>query len=507
MDIVQRLGGGVGGLKTSLVVVGLGSVIAILGLAYWGTRPEWVPLTRNGDPGEVGRIAERLEEEGISYRLEGRGTGVAVTEAELAKARVALARSGLPASGRPGFELFDQPSWGMTDFTQRINYRRALEGELERTISRMRGVESAQVHLGLQESAALRRSGGRAEASVVVALQGGLSPDRFLASGIASLVAGSVDGLEPGRVRILDDTGRLLTEVEDPDAPDALSDRQLRIRREFERHLEEKTEDLLAAVVGSGNLSVRVSAELDFDRVERTTRTVDGDRQATLQADRSEIVPGSEDQGAAQVITSTTFEPTRSVESIARNGTRVERLTVAVVVGHRAVRSPEGEVTDVPREPEEMVRIEELVARAVGLVPERGDGITVMNLPLVLPDAGQPVPLLAGPAPRGFLELLERFHRPALGLLGLLFAVGMGFSTLRRFSRISAPEALRDGSGQPALGPGQVDDPRQSRPGDPAAATVGAGGGVGASPPTKHPVVIENPELATRLVRSWMKET
>src|SRR5919206_21752 len=114
-----------------------------------------------------------------------------VPAADLAKARVALAQQGLPAGARPGLELFDQPSWGMTDFAQRVNYRRALEGELERTIGKMRGVEGAQVHLALPERVSFRDAGRPAEASVVLRLRGGQSAEPEVVRGIAHLVASS----------------------------------------------------------------------------------------------------------------------------------------------------------------------------------------------------------------------------------------------------------------------------------------------------------------------------
>ncbi|TVR51969.1 MAG: flagellar M-ring protein FliF [Gemmatimonadales bacterium] len=508
-ELVKRAGAGGGGSRIPLLAVGVGTVVIVLALAHWATRPDWVVLVQGGGPDEVGQIADRLDEEGIGYRLQGRGNGLSVRETHLAQARVALARSGIPAVGRPGFELFDQPSWGMTDFTQRINFRRALEGELERTITGMRGVDAAQVHLGIQESAVLRRTGRGVEASVVVRLQPGVTADRSLAAGIASLVAGSVDGLEQGKVRILDDSGRLLTEVEDGDEMEGWTDRHFRVRREVERHLERKAEELLVTVVGEGNLSVRVSADLDFDRLERTVRTVEAEGAATLQADRSEIVPGNEEQGAAQVITSNTFEPTRSVESFARAGARVQRLTVAVVVGHRVTASPEGEMVETPRDPEEMERIEALVAQAVGLFPERGDGITVLNLPLLGPGLmGPPVGGIA-PNPMGVLDWIERLQRPVLGLLGLLMAFGLGFSVLRNVARSSSGGALASGESRAALGSGEGEV--ESATGSSSAASPSSGrpqtlgqSNAGGAPALEAGNL--DPQMTAKLVRSWLKE-
>src|SRR5918912_2929763 len=143
----------VGGARRAMIIaVGVGSVALIFGLSRWATAPEWVPAYTGVPLEMVGKMTDKLDQAGIKYRLERGGADVMVATGDLARARVVLAREGLPAAGRPGLELFDQPSWGMTDFTQRVNYRRALEGELERTISKMRGIESAQVHLVLHET-------------------------------------------------------------------------------------------------------------------------------------------------------------------------------------------------------------------------------------------------------------------------------------------------------------------------------------------------------------------
>src|SRR5690606_27364013 len=152
----------------------------------------------------VAEVTAKLDEQSIAYELTKGGSEILIAETDLARARVLLAREGLPSKGRPGFELFDQPSWGMTDFTQRINYRRALEGELERTITQMRGVEAAQVHLAISQSTAFRRAENPEAASVVLKLRSGARPAADLVEGIASLIASSVDGLDSDKVTVLD---------------------------------------------------------------------------------------------------------------------------------------------------------------------------------------------------------------------------------------------------------------------------------------------------------------
>lgn len=505
-EIVQRIEGETGNRSLPLIVVGVLTVALILGVTRWATAPEWVLIVGNEDPNQVGQMAQSLDDEGIQYRFESRGSGLSVREADLPRARVTLARDGVAPGGRPGFELFDEPSWGMTDFTQRINYRRALEGELERTIGRMRGVEYAQVHLGLQESALLRRSGRAAHASVVVALRGGAPVDRSLVTGIASLVSGSVDGLEAKDVRIIDDTGRLLSDEGFASEEDALTDRQLRVRREVEQHLEKKVEDLLVAVVGEGNLSVRVSADLDFDQLDRTTQTVDGDQPAILQDDQSEITPGAPEQGAGQSARSTTFEPSRSIETLQRSGARVARLTAAVVVGHHLEPTPEGGFNQTPREAVELERIEALVALAVGIQPDRGDAITVTNMPFL--PFSRPPPAPEEPSPTGILQILQEFHRPILGLVGLLLAAGLGLAMMKKVGNGSPQnQTIAAGGGSPkALGAGEESAATAQAEEPPKPKSLDVRQESQALPPMPEAPRVQDPELTARVIRSWMKE-
>ncbi|MCA9739853.1 MAG: flagellar M-ring protein FliF, partial [Gemmatimonadetes bacterium] len=149
------------------VQVGLAAALAVAlvwGVYRWSTAPTWVPVLGALDLQTVPTVTGRLDEEGILYRMEKGGSEIHVASTDLARARIVLAEQGVVPSGRTGFEIFDQPSWGMTDFTQRINYKRALEGELERTIAEMAGVDGAKVHLSMGESSVFRRANEPAEA-------------------------------------------------------------------------------------------------------------------------------------------------------------------------------------------------------------------------------------------------------------------------------------------------------------------------------------------------------
>ncbi len=315
MQIFGRAGGS---QRVVTVLVGLGALAIIWGFSRWGMEPSWVPVSSGLPVEQIGEATQRLDEADIEYRFAGGGSLITVSDRDLARARVMLASEGLTGSlSRPGFELFDQPSWGMTDFTQRVNYRRALEGELERTIGNMSGIESAQVHLALNEDSFLNSSDATGEASVVLRLRSGARAEDAVVGGIQSLVASSVQRLEPENVMVLDDSGRpLSSSASDPSS--RRTGRQLQVQTQMEGYLESKAEALVEQMVGPGNARVRVAVQLNFDQIDRTVQAVDPDQQLVVSEDRSEITPGSDAQGAGSVTTALVFEATRSVETLSR---------------------------------------------------------------------------------------------------------------------------------------------------------------------------------------------
>jgi flagellar M-ring protein FliF len=501
----------VGGVRRVLLLaVGLGAAVLIFALSQWATAPSWVPLYSGLPLETTGRVTERLNEAGIRHRLELGGSEVRVPAGDVARARVLLAAEGLPSAGRPGLELFDQPSWGMTDFTQRINYRRALEGELERTISKMRGVESAKVHLAMYETASFRRVDRPAEASVVIQLRSGIAAGPEVVQGIAHLVASSVDGLRSDNVTVLDGTGRLLSMPNEPGSLAALNSRQLAVQREMEVYLEAKAEEIVSRIVGPGNARIQVAANVNFDRVERKVETVDPDRQALLAEQRAEIVPGPEG-GAGSTNQSTTFENSRSLETFSGATGTLRRLSVAVLVNDRQVADESGARSE-PRSAEELARIESLVRSAVGVDESRGDAISVVSIPFdVIAD-----PMAVGGG-TDLWSIVAYLQRPVITIIGLLLAFFVALRVIRSL-RIE-PAAI------PARG--SSESLPVARPaGTPALAGSAAGATQGAAfiseidPALSEPLlphssalrdrvavnVSEYPDLAARLVRAWLKE-
>ena len=406
---------------------GLGIIAGALALLWLGSRwaagPDYVTLYRDLELSGAGSITDDLTKNAISYRLEDGGTTVLVPSADVAKARVVLAKDGLPLNGKPGMELFDKPSWGMTDFTQRITYRRALEGELSRTIGTLRGVAKAQVHLALPESSPLRKLERPAEAAVVVSLKPGVTLGPEVVQGIAYIVSNSVEQLPADNVAVMDDSGRLLSVPADNNSGVyGLSNRQIEMQRSVEKQLGDKVEGLLATVVGAGQTRVQVSALLNFEQVEKTVESYDPDGAVLGTEQRSETTPEGDDGTGAgsQTIISNSYQNSKKVERIIGSVGNINRLTVAVLVNQKALgtKSLDG--------------LEAAVRNAIGIDSTRGDRITLTAMPFEIDPATALTTLVTdstkGP---GVLVVVERFSRPGIMVLGIVVALILGLKLLK----------------------------------------------------------------------------
>ena len=478
-----------GGRRVLVLVIGVAAAGLIFAVSQWAGAPTWVPAFVGVPLEGVTQMTDKLDQAGVKYKLERGGADIMVAVADLAKARVALAKGGIPMAGRPGLELFDQPSWGMTDFTQRINYRRALEGELERTIGKMRSVESAQVHLVMHETDGFAAQSRPTEASVVLKTKG--ETDTEIVKGIAHLVASSVDGLTSDHVTIVNDAGRMLSEAEEPSSLAGLSSRQLGIQREIEDYLRIKAEKIVGQMVGAANLRVQVSARMSFDRLERTTASVDPDKQVVAAEQKAQIVPGAQG-GAGQNNTATAYENTRSTESFVAAPGAVKRLTVAVLVADQAGADPK--VAPTPRTAAELRQIETMVRSAVGADSTRGDVVSVVSVPFA--------PVIVAPIEKpktDIVNIMQTAQRPLLGVLGLALIIVVALISLKSLKSAGATAeanptiALKraDGNTHPGLNPGvpmPVMMPTNTMR-DRVSSTIE-----------------QQPDVAARVVRAWLKD-
>jgi flagellar M-ring protein FliF len=468
-----------------VVAFGLAAVllVAAVMLGRAASTPRYVPIFRGLDLADAGNVTDALGRAAIPFRLEAGGSDVTVPEAEAARARVLLAKDGIPAVGRPGLELFDRQAWGMTDFTEQVTYRRALEGELARTIGTLRGVQRAQVHLALPEGSALRSLDRPAEAAVVVALQANATLGAEQVRGIAQLVSSSVSQLAVERVAVLDDSGRLLSGAGGEEGGHALSTQQHGLQAGVEAALAEKVTTMLAAALGPEAVRVQVAARLNFDQVDRTIEAYDTLGSVLRTEQRSEAgTPADSALGGGPLVLHNEYANSRTVERVISGPGTVTRLTVSAMVDSRALGS-EGTLQDADRE-----RLASVIRDAIGYDEARGDRVSVVAVPfngvtVATATTIDPATDLAPVGPDA-LDWVQRLSLPVLGGVALLIAFLLGSRALRA----GPTPALAAGGGTPE--------------------SLGSGGpGAPAMRDRVQAEAAAQPQAAARVLRTWLTDT
>jgi flagellar M-ring protein FliF len=445
------------------------------GLLWYALRTDWRTLYANLDPDDARQISQILSQAQIPFEATADGAGILVPAPLLDKARLATAAKGGLKSGRMGFEIFDKPNWVGSEFDEQVSYQRALEGELEHTVSTLSDVESARVDLVMPHDSLFREAERPAKASVVIKLR-----HRSLAEGepeaIRNLVASAVDGLTPERVILVDASGHLPL---GPKSADAL-------RLSAEQALEDKLVATLEPVTGAGN--VRASVTLDYNpaETEETDENYDPDQTVTLSMQRTEQTAGAQPVAAGVPGTASnapnsqalpvypqqtappqtaktesgTYASTKTVRHVLENPGRVRRMTAAIVVNDRLMQVAEKGKAAVwqPRSADELHHLTALAQAAVGFDSVRGDLLTVEDLGFDGNRAPLPVSL-----PEQVLTKAE--NSPVVVkyvalLIGLLVVLAFGVRPALRRVRLESRDAARGagkelpgGTAQPALRP------------------------------------------------------
>ena len=260
--------------QTGLIAIAVGAVVfAVLMLRMNGPQPYVIAFT-NLDPKDAAASGDALKAAGVPYQVAPDGTTIKVPQDKLATARLDLAAKGLPQGGAVGFELFDKTSFGVTDFVQNVNYQRALEGELQRTIDTLQQVAASKVNIVVPQQALFVSQQKPATASILLQFRPGQSLDAASLKGLAHLVARSVEGLDEKDITILDSTGKLLYDGNQAaDTVAGLSTTQLELEQKVEQQKESDIQSMLDSVVGPGKSAVRVQADLDFSQTETNSQT------------------------------------------------------------------------------------------------------------------------------------------------------------------------------------------------------------------------------------------
>ena len=391
-------------LKRKLSFAGVGIVSVVLfGLIILSARGgDYRLLYNNLDATDAAAVVAWLKENRVPYRLQNEGRSIYLPAAQVYEARLELAGAGIPQGGGIGFELFDKQSFGMTDFAQKVNYQRALQGELARTIANLSLVEGARVHLALPEKRLFREQQQVATASVILKLVPGRSPNEGQVQGIVHLVASSIEGLDPQQVTVIDSTGRVLSKKPGDGIDGPMTPGMLDYQQRVERTLEERAQSLMDRALGIGNSLVRITAQLDFSQVERTEEIFDPNRTAVRSEQVMEERSGQQDAGGVPGVEAnlegpamglggaipssrneetTNFEISKSISRTVGSVGGLKNLSVAVLVGDRPAPPGSDGPAFVPRNDNELRSIENMVAGALGLDRNRGDQIQIVSMP------------------------------------------------------------------------------------------------------------------------------
>jgi flagellar M-ring protein FliF len=395
--------------RISIVLAGLVVLLGLTGVAVWSSREDYAVLFGNLAEAEASKVINALDEAKVPYKVRGGGS-ISVPADKVHSLRIQLAGKGIPGGGTTGFSLFDKPNFGISDFVQRVNYLRAIQGELSQTISRVDGIESAQVMLVMPENRLLVEYQKKPSASVFLKLRGNVPIPASTVNAIRFLVANAVEGLNPEGVSITDNIGNLLTEAFDNDPVTGATSSQLKQRREYENYLAKKVESFLAPYVGGPmRVMARVSVDLDYTTLQRKETKYDPESQVkrteTITDERvdnttSTLVGAVGTPGAATNANTDTNSPAGTAP-VTKNNTNkkvtqnqyeinevtttqnhipgsTKRLSAAVFIPIEYVVTGTNRVA-APRSPAEMLKIRRAVQSALGIV-ERGEAGRVDEL-------------------------------------------------------------------------------------------------------------------------------
>jgi flagellar M-ring protein FliF len=397
--------------RVTLCLAGLLTIGGMAGLAIWSARADYALLYGKLPEGESAKVVSALDEAKVPYKLSSSGGSIMVPADKVHLLRMQLAAKGIPRGDGVGFEIFDKPNFGISDFIQRANYLRAVQGELARTISQVDSIESARVMVVMPENRLLVDQQKKPTASVFVHVRGNGELPPQTVNAIRFLVANAVEGLQANAVTVVDNLGNVLSENSDRDSFVGMTSTQLTARKNFEQYLSKRTEEMLATVLGAGQAVVRVAAEINFDTNTRTEEKYDPDVQipriATINDENTETLNGSSGGGVAGLttndnsetnvvasaptttshtkkkVTNNQYELNKTTSNLVQAAGGLRRLSAAVFIATRyegtgTARKP------APRPKEELEKLRRVVQNALGIQetdPQRHDQISLEEMP------------------------------------------------------------------------------------------------------------------------------
>lgn len=458
-DVIDQIRGWPRRKKLALGIVILLTAGLMTGILLWSQRVDYQVLYSNLSQDDAGQVVTKLKELKIPYRVE--RNVIYVPAARVYELRLELASQGIPQGGGVGFELFDKTQIGVTEFVQRLNYVRALQGELSRTIRQLSEVDQCRVHIAIPEKTIFTEKEEKPTASVVLKLKSGRVLSQGQVGGIVHLVASSVEGLPARNVSVIDNMGNLLSR---PSDHEMIADaRHLEYQKAVDKEYETRLQSMLEGIVGKGKAIVRVSTKIDFTQVERTEERFDPDTIAVKSEQRTQEksvgsatggvpgalsnqpgqtpAPAAGQSGSGQKNSENiSYEISRSVSKIIQPRGDVKALSVAVLVDGTYRQEKEKRVY-VARTQEDVKKYEEIVKAAIGFNKDRGDSVIIENV--AFESALDEFP----PEKTDYVALLLTVLKYAVPLIAaallILFVIKPLLRTLKVPPRAPAPEPVR----------------------------------------------------------------
>ena len=472
---------GAGRLIAMAAVAGF-MLVMLAFLALHGGGDHMALLYADMDLREASQVADQLDRAHIAHEVGPDGTRISVPASDVPRARLLLAKEGLPSGGSIGYEIFDRGD-GLTasQFQQAISQTRALEGELVRSIRMISGVRAARVHLVLPKREPFARDQQEAQASIMLTMAGPGRMDREGVQSVLTLVASAVPGLRPQNVAIIDSRGNLLARPGD-DGDSGAAQTAAELRAATEQRLSRAVEDMLEPSLGAGRVRAETAVDMDYDQVKETQEKYDPDskverstqentstNKTTEQnntvsvannlpnADAGSTPAGSQEQHSEAT---TNYEIGKTVRTVVRDQPTVRRISLAVLVDQLATKAADGSVTWKDRSPDELARIAALARSAIGYDEKRGDKVEVVSMRFTDTDSpAEP----AKPAMFGLpIDKSDLMRLGQTGLLGLVALAALLFVLRPMVMRLTAvaPTAIEAGSvSAMVLPPGSVAPP------------------------------------------------
>lgn len=405
-----------GGVILTIVLVGISFVFL--------NEPSYSTLYTGLHEEDAAKVIEQLTSSKIAYKIEDAGKTIKVAKEKVYETRLTLAGKGIPGSGVVGYEIFDKSTMGMSEFMQKLNYKRALEGELSKTITQQEGIEGARVHIVIPQKSIFKDEDKQPTASVVLKLRSSFTLSKTNIAAILNLVSSSVEGLTPNRVSLLDTKGRLLSKETDDNSVALSSSKQYEIKENIESYLSEKARNILDNVVGYGNAMVEVNADINFDQVEKTMTTYDPESQVAIseQVGKADNAGKNSGDSSSQSTQSsiTNYEINKTIERVVGGSGNIKRLSVAVIVNDIAKETKTGDkvTTEYTTRPaDQLKKLEDVVKNAVGYDQGRTDQFSIHSMPFEVKQVEE-VSANSG----GFLENYNQWSGMALIVVAIIAA-------------------------------------------------------------------------------------